>query len=136
MDVYGQVDARFGPVRECFAEMVRGQAGTGAAFAAWCDGRPVADLWAGWADQDRTRPWEQGSLVQPYSVSKPFAAVCVLRLAEAGRLDLDAPVQRYWPEFRASAKVGPDLPGRRATTHLGRHTPFVVCVICPYARSA
>jgi hypothetical protein len=70
MDVHGQVDARFGPVRECFAEMVRGQAGTEAAFTAWCDGRPVADLWAGWADQGRTRPWEQGSLVQPYSVSK------------------------------------------------------------------
>jgi CubicO group peptidase (beta-lactamase class C family) len=35
----------------------------------------------------------------------PFAAVCALRLIEAGRLDLDAPVQRYWPEFRARATV-------------------------------
>src|ERR1700733_4796919 len=57
MDVHGQVDARFGPVRECFAEVARGQAGTGAAFAAFCDGALVADLWGGWADQGRTRPW-------------------------------------------------------------------------------
>ena len=42
---------------------------------------------------------------QPYSVSKPFAAVCALQLVQAGRLDLDAPVQRYWPGFRAPATV-------------------------------
>jgi CubicO group peptidase (beta-lactamase class C family) len=105
MGIQGTADARFEPVRECFAEVVRGQAGTGAAFAAWCDGRFVADLWGGWADQGRTRPWQEGSLVQPYSVSKPFVAVCALRLVETGRLDLDAPVQRYWPEFRAPATV-------------------------------
>jgi CubicO group peptidase (beta-lactamase class C family) len=92
-------------VRECFADVVRGQAGTGAAFAAFCDGRLVADLWGGWADAGRTRPWAADSLAQPYSVSKPFVAVCALRLAEAGRLDLDAPVQRYWPRFRAPATV-------------------------------
>ena len=50
-------------------------------------------------------PGRPGSLVQPYSVSKPFAAVCALRLVEAGRLDLDAPVQRYSPQFRAPATV-------------------------------
>lgn len=49
MDVRGQSDERFGPVRERFAEVVRGQAGTGAALAAWCDGRLVVDLWGGWA---------------------------------------------------------------------------------------
>jgi len=105
MSVEGHVDARFGPVRECFTEVVAGQAGTGAAFAAWCDGRLVADLWGGHADLARHRPWAALSLVQPYSVSKPFAAVCALRLVEAGRLDLDAPVQRYWPQFRAPATV-------------------------------
>jgi CubicO group peptidase (beta-lactamase class C family) len=105
MDVQGQVDAKFGPVRECFAEVIGGQAGTGAAFAAFCDGALVADLWGGWADQGRTRPWAADSLVQPYSVSKPFVAVCALRLVQEGRLDLDAPVQRYWPGFRAPATV-------------------------------
>lgn len=105
MEVMGRVDERFGPVRERFADVVRGQAGTGAAFAAYCDGRLVADLWGGWADAGRTRLWAADSVVQPYSVSKPFVAVCALRLAEAGRLDLDAPAQRYWPEFRAPATV-------------------------------
>ncbi len=105
MDVQGFADGRFGPVRECFAQILAAQPGTGAAFAAWCDGRLAVDLWGGYADLGRRRRWEAGSLVQPYSVSKPFAAVCALRLVETGRLNLDAPVQRYWPEFRAPATV-------------------------------
>jgi CubicO group peptidase (beta-lactamase class C family) len=33
----------------------------------------------------------------PYSVTKPFAAVCALVLADRGLLDLDAPLSSYWP---------------------------------------
>ena len=105
MEVQGHADPRFGPVRDCLAEILGAQPGTGAAFAAWYDGRRVVDLWGGYADTARRRPWEAGSVVQPYSVSKPFAAVCALRLVEAGRLALDAPVQQYWPGFRAPATV-------------------------------
>ncbi len=90
-------------MRDCLAEILDAQPGTGAAFAAWYDGRRVVDLWGGYADSGRRRPWDARSLVQPYSVSKPFAAVCALRLVAAGRLELDAPMQRYWPEFRAGA---------------------------------
>jgi len=39
MDVQGDVDARFGPVRERFAGVAGAQPGTGAALAAWCEGR-------------------------------------------------------------------------------------------------
>lgn len=34
------------------------------------------------------------------SISKTFAATMVMRLVEQGRLDLDAPVRRYLPEFQ------------------------------------
>lgn len=105
MDVHGVAEPGFEPVRDCLAAILDGQPGTGAAFAAWHEGRRVADLWGGYADAARTRPWEASSIVQPYSVSKPFAAVCVLHLAGEGRLELAAPMQRYWPEFRAPATV-------------------------------
>ena len=123
MEAQGSCDARFGPVRECFAEILCAQAGTGAAFAAWCDDERVVDLWGGYADWGRRRPWEARSLVQPYSVSKPFAAVCALRLIEAGRLDLDAPVQRYWPEFRARATVRHVLSHQAGVVVLDRQVP-------------
>jgi CubicO group peptidase (beta-lactamase class C family) len=103
--VDGASDSRFAPVREMFVDVVRGLPGTGAAVAAWHDGMWVADLWGGWADRARSQPWRRSSIVQPYSVTKPFAALCALRLVDRGELELDAPVQRYWPEVRAPATV-------------------------------
>lgn len=123
MEVQGFAHGRFGLVRECFAGILAAQPGTGAAFAAWCGGRLVVDLWGGYADSGRRRRWEQGSVVQPYSVSKPFAAVCALRLVQAGRLKLDAPVQRYWPGFRAPATVRQVLSHQAGVVMLDRQVP-------------
>ncbi|EWT03016.1 carboxylesterase [Intrasporangium oryzae NRRL B-24470] len=95
----------FEPVREAFQQVVEAQSGTGAAVAAWHDGRWVVDLWGGWADAGRTRAWQPDSIVMPYSVTKAFTALCALVLVDRGRLDLDDPVQRHWPEFRAGATV-------------------------------
>jgi CubicO group peptidase (beta-lactamase class C family) len=103
MHMGGQAEDRFEAVRDAFAQVLADQAGTGAAVAAWWDGAWVVDLWGGWADAARTRPWRADSLVQPYSVSKPFAASCALVLVDRGQLELDAPVQRWWPQFSARA---------------------------------
>jgi CubicO group peptidase (beta-lactamase class C family) len=105
MMIQGSVAREFEPVRDAFAEVVAAQPGTGAAAAMWHDGRWAVDLWGGWADAARTRPWQRDSIVMPYSVSKPFAAVSALLLVQRGDLELDAPVQRYWPEMEAPATV-------------------------------
>jgi CubicO group peptidase (beta-lactamase class C family) len=105
VEVGGAVDRRFTPVRDVFETVLAAQRATGAAVAAWCDGAWVVDLWGGTADAAGTLPWRADSLVQPYSVTKPFAGVCALRLVDRGSLDLDAPVQAYWPEFLAPATV-------------------------------
>jgi len=49
----------------------------------------------GWADMDRRIPVNSSHLFQIGSVSKSFAALCVYRLAEEGKVDLDAPLTRY-----------------------------------------
>ena len=103
--VGGWVAAGFEPVREAFRDIVDGQDGTGAAAAVWHDGRWVADLWGGWADAARTRPWQRDSIVMPYSVTKAFAAMGALVLVDRGLLDLEDLVQQHWPELRAPATV-------------------------------
>jgi CubicO group peptidase (beta-lactamase class C family) len=105
MDVGGHVDAGFESVGDAFQEIVGAQAGTGAALAVWHRGRWVVDVWGGYRDAQRHEPWERDSIVMPYSVSKPFAAACALLLVDRGLLELDAPVNRYWPEFEAPAEV-------------------------------
>jgi CubicO group peptidase (beta-lactamase class C family) len=105
MTVHGTTGPGFEVVRDVLAEIVEASPGTGSAVAVWHDGDWVVDLWGGYADTARTRPWTRDSLVMPYSVTKPFAAVCVLLLADRGVVDLDAPMTAYWPELRAPATV-------------------------------
>ncbi len=76
----------------------------GAAFAAYHRGEPVVDLWGGIADEATRRPWEDDTIVLVFSTTKGATAVCANRLAQEGRLDVDAPVVRYWPEFGKNGK--------------------------------
>src|SRR3712207_6486706 len=59
----------------------------------------------------------------PYSVTKPFAAVCVLVLVERGLVDLDSPMQRYWPGLRAPASVRDVLSHRAGLVVLDEEAP-------------
>jgi CubicO group peptidase (beta-lactamase class C family) len=62
------------------------------------------DLWGGWADGARSRPWERDTLVNVWSTTKGPTALCAHILADRGLLDLDAPGAAYWPEFAAAGK--------------------------------
>ncbi len=95
---------RFAAVRAAFENNLASRADVGASFAATVDGEMVVDLWGGWADEARTRPWEKDTIVNVYSTTKTMTALCALILADRGELDFDAPVARYWPEFAAAGK--------------------------------
>ncbi|MEV7993375.1 serine hydrolase domain-containing protein [Streptomyces sp. NPDC086077] len=102
--IHGHCDARFTAVRSAFEENFREREELGAAVTVVADGVTVVDLWGGWADPARTRPWERDTLVNVWSTSKGPVALCAHILADRGLLDLDAPVATYWPEFAAAGK--------------------------------
>ncbi len=102
--VQGSCDARFAGVRDALCENFTHRGELGAAVAVIVDGRTVVDLWGGWADPRRSRPWVKDTVVNAFSVGKAFAALCVLMLVSRGLVELDAPVARYWPEFAAEGK--------------------------------
>ena len=102
--IEGTCDARFARVREAFADNFVSRRETGASISIALDGRTVVDLWGGWADKARTRPWTRDTIVNVYSTTKGLTAICAHRLAAEGRLDLDAPVANYWPEFAVNGK--------------------------------
>jgi CubicO group peptidase (beta-lactamase class C family) len=115
LKIEGSCDTRFTRVRETFAQNFTTFGETGAAVALYVDGRPVVDLWAGHADAARTQPFPRDAIVNVYSTTKGITAICAHRLVEQGRLDLDAPVAKYWPEF---AQAGKDtLPVRHLLSH-------------------
>ncbi|MEW1825480.1 serine hydrolase domain-containing protein [Streptomyces sp. NPDC088196] len=102
--VDGHCDPRFTAVRSAFEENFRDRDELGAAVTVTVDGETVVDLWGGWADAARTRPWERDTLVNVWSTTKGPVALCAHILADRGLLDLDAPVATYWPEFAAAGK--------------------------------
>lgn len=97
--------ARFTPVRDCFDDLLAAGRESGASLAVWYDGQQVVDLVGGYRDRPGGTPWRPDTLVNVYSVGKPVAALCLLLLVDRGQVDLDAPVQEYWPEFRTPATV-------------------------------
>jgi CubicO group peptidase (beta-lactamase class C family) len=101
--VAGRCAPGFEKVRRAFEDsFARGE--LGAALCVYLDGDPVIDLWGGFADAARQRPWASDTLVSVASTTKGFTAACLARLADEGRLDPDAPVARYWPEFAQAGK--------------------------------
>jgi CubicO group peptidase (beta-lactamase class C family) len=102
--IQGHCDGRFAGVRAAFADNFERRDEIGAAVAVVVDGELVVDLWAGHADLARTRPWERDTIANVYSCTKGMVAICAHRLIEEGRLDLDAPVADYWPEFAQAGK--------------------------------
>lgn len=104
VEIHGTCDARFSRVREAFEENFRKHGEVGASLAVMADGRMVVDLWGGFADAAKTRPWERDTIVNTFSTTKGIVATCAHRLADQGKLDLDAPVAEYWPEFARGGK--------------------------------
>ncbi len=61
------------------------------------------------------------------SVSKPMTALAVMQLVEAGKLELDAPVQRYLPAFRFADPVAS---AQITVRHLLQHTSGIPVTAC------
>ncbi|TDN59213.1 serine hydrolase domain-containing protein [Paraburkholderia sp. BL10I2N1] len=77
----------------------------GVQVAAYLDGKLVIDAWSGVADLATGRPVDGETLFNVYSVTKAVAATALHILADRGRIDYDAPVVRYWPEYGAHGKA-------------------------------
>jgi CubicO group peptidase (beta-lactamase class C family) len=103
-ELHGWTAPGFDGVRDAFARNFAEGQEVGAAFTAYHRGQKVVDLWGGVADADTGRPWEEDSIILVFSTTKGMTAVCANQLAQAGVLDVDAPVVEYWPEFGANGK--------------------------------
>lgn len=67
---------------------------------------------------DHPLPVDPDTVFEIASITKTMTATVAARLAAEGRLDLDAPVRRYLPEFRvADATVGESVTVRELFTH-------------------
>lgn len=98
------MNERFANVRKVFEQNLADGTDLGGAFCVTVDGEVVLDIFGGFADEARTRPWCADTIVGVYSTTKTMTALTALLVADRGELDFEAPVAHYWPEFAAGGK--------------------------------
>jgi CubicO group peptidase (beta-lactamase class C family) len=102
--IHGFVDDGFGGVLDTFVANFVDRKDVGAACCVVIDGRTVVDVWGGIADTRTGRAWSRDTAAVVFSCTKGVLAILAYQLVDAGRLDLDAPIARYWPEFAQAGK--------------------------------
>lgn len=85
----GSVAPQFEAVRDAFEKnFVEGEE-VGASFCVYQNGEKVVDLWGGYADKAKTKPWQEHSLTNVWSTTKGMAAIVIARLVEQGRISYE-----------------------------------------------
>src|SRR5256886_12623511 len=76
----------------------------GAAVSVWQDGRPILDLYGGFQNARRQKPWSKDTLILIWSATKGVGSACVLHVLQENKIDIDRRVAEFWPEFAQAGK--------------------------------
>lgn len=77
----------------------------GAAIAIYADGHATFNTGIGYRDLHQATPLLADASFYIYSITKTLLAAAVLQQVEARRLDLDTPIQQYWPDFPVETPI-------------------------------
>ncbi len=103
-EIHGLCPERFAGVRAAFEDNFATGQELGARFSLVQRGELVVDLWAGFADRQRTKAFDETTLTPVFSTTKAIAALLIARLVDAGKLDYAQPIADVWPEFAQAGK--------------------------------
>jgi len=104
MKIEGICDKRFISAKNAFEKNFELGLEVGASFAVSLNGELVVDIWGGFSDSAKTKPWEKDTIVNVFSTTKVMTALCIYLLIDKGLIDVEAPVSKYWPEFNQANK--------------------------------
>ena len=76
----------------------------GAAVSIWQNGKPVIDLYGGFCDASREKPWTTDTIVLVWSATKGIGSACLLHALQQNQIELSHRVADFWPEFAKSRK--------------------------------
>jgi len=113
----GDAAAAFRELGDLVARRMAALKVPGAALGVILDGEEFAAGF-GVTNVDQPLPVEAGTLFQLGSIAKTYTATALMGLVEQGKLDLEAPVRTYLPEFRvADAATSDQVRLRHLVTH-------------------
>ena len=76
----------------------------GAAVSVWQNGKPLIDLYGGFCEAGREKPWTADTVVLVWSATKGIGSACVLHALQQQKIELNRHVAEFWPEFGQAGK--------------------------------
>jgi CubicO group peptidase (beta-lactamase class C family) len=108
-------DSQIRAIRALVSRFMEANHAPGATFAIGLNDRIIWTEGFGWADLENRVHATPVTAYRTASIGKPMTATAVMELWERGKLDLDAPIQKYCPVF-------PEKPWPITTRELLSHT--------------
>jgi len=91
-------------LKPLFQENFDNRGELGASVSVWQNGKPIVDLYGGFCDATRERPWTADTLVLVWSATKGIGSACVLHALQQQKIELNRHVAEFWPEFSEADK--------------------------------
>jgi CubicO group peptidase (beta-lactamase class C family) len=104
VDVQGSIAPEFEAVKTAFVQNFNDGLEVGASLNITIRGEQVVDLWAGYANPEKTQPWKRDTLVNVWSTTKGITSMAVAILADRGLLRYRDTVAQHWPDFAQGGK--------------------------------
>jgi len=93
-----------GRLKALFRENFEKLGELGAAVSVWQNGKQVVDLYGGFCDADREKPWTTDTIVLVWSATKGIGSASLLHVLQQHKIELDRRVAEFWPEFAQAGK--------------------------------
>jgi CubicO group peptidase (beta-lactamase class C family) len=103
--VEGHSDSAFKALKDFFQEKLNDDSELGASINVNVNGKDVVDIWGGYADEEKSKPWKADTIVNVWSSTKTVTAAAFLLAHQRNIINLDDPVAKYWPEFAQNGKA-------------------------------
>lgn len=126
LPLLSQTQADFSPAAEQIQKLVASGAVPGMAVAVTRHGAIVWEQGFGWADRDRRVRATADTPFYLASVTKSLTSTAVMALQHSGKLDLDAPINRYLGAAKVHSPMwnANEATVRRVATHMSGLTTF------------
>jgi CubicO group peptidase (beta-lactamase class C family) len=104
--VSGHASSQFSTVKAAFERNFAELGEVGASVCLSVNGETQVDLWGGVADASKELGWTEDTVSIVFSCTKAATALCAHILIDQGKLNPNALVSDYWPEYAQNGKEG------------------------------
>ena len=102
--INGKTDKDWKFVRDLFEDNFLQDRDLGASVAVYYQGELVVDLWGGWFNESKTKPYTKDTLQMVFSTTKGIVATAAALCVQRGLLSYSEKVTKYWPEYGQNGK--------------------------------